>query len=156
MTNFWNTILGKVIKFILPWLREAAEKSFNKLPKEEQEKLKSIALLVQIVKLGYEKKLPIKTIIANMVNQSGLTYDTVQVYFIEYWRQKGQDVGSLEEAVKLIIEDASMRTETGLKSLWNGIVNLIAGVVTNVDWQALLFGLVQYVYERYVKGRVKI
>ena len=156
MTNFWNTILGKVIKFILPWLRKAAEKSFNKLPKEEQEKLKAIALLVQIVKLGYEKKLPIKTIIANMVNQSGLTYDTVQAYFIEYWRQKGQDVANLEEAVKLIMEDASMRTETGLKSLWNGIVNLIAGVVTNVDWQALLLGLVQYTYEIFVKGRVKV
>lgn len=153
--SIFDTLFG-VIKTILPFLRSAVEKSFKALPKDEQERLKKIALLVQIIKLGREQNLSVDAIIANMVNQSGLTVANIEAWFIEYWAQKGQNVGSLKEAVSLILADASQRTETGLKSLWNGIVNLIAGVVSNVDWEALLLGIVQFVYEKFIKGRVKV
>lgn len=151
--SIWNILFG-IVKTVLPFLRSAAEKAFNSLPKDEQVKLIQVSKLVELIKLSKGKTAKeVETLISGKI---GISKETAFAWLIEYWQSKGHTVGSLKEAIELLWADASTRTETGLKSLWSGLNNIVSAIVTNVDWQALLFGIGEYVYRTYVKGRIKI
>ena len=63
------SIFSNIIKFLLPFLMSAAEKSFKKLPKEKQDQLINISKLVEIIKQtrGKEKDF----IVACIKSQTG-------------------------------------------------------------------------------------
>lgn len=151
--NIFKAIWGG-IKTILPFLMTAAEKSFKSLPSTEQERLKMASIVTQVVKKGFEAHKPIKDIIADLLATTGYSEQTLFTWFNSYWTAKGHTVADLSEAVSLMIADASMRTKDGLKELWNGFTNLVGGFITNVDWEALTMGLIEYVFRTYVKGKI--
>jgi hypothetical protein len=149
-TKIWGGI-----KQLLPFLMDAAEKAYYTLPNDQQEAIKRASIIAQVVKHGFENKTPVEQIIVNLLQQLNVTRDTLNDIFTTYWQQKGQDVSGTTEGIQLLLADASLRTETGLKSLWNGFVNVVSTVVANVDWSVLLLGVVEFVYKRFVKGVVK-
>lgn len=152
------TFLSKLLKTILPFLRSAAEKAFKSLPKDQQDKLIQVSKLVQIIKLAHEAKQTITTdqLQKIILDQTGLTPDEAEAALLQYWKDKGKDAKNFGDAVTLILQDAEQRTETGLKSLWSGLMQLVSTTVAEIDWQALLYGVGEFVYEQYVKGKVKI
>jgi hypothetical protein len=152
------TFLSSLAKKLLPFLMTAAEKAVKQLPKETQEELINISKIVEVIKQSYLKEggVSVKEISTAILKQTGLTQEQSAEYLIAYLKQKGQEAGNFEEAVGLILADASQRTDTGLKSLWSGIVNILAATVSNIDWKMVVMGIVQAVYVNSVKGKVKI
>lgn len=151
-----KTLLG-LLRVVFPILRTAAEKAFKKLPKEKQDELKLIGKIVQIIKIGWEtENLNVDKTIEIILKETGLTERTLFVYIFNYWHEKGITITTLKEGVAKIWQDASIRTETGLKSLWSGISNIISSTVAEIDWQLLLMGVGEFVYRTFVKGKINI
>lgn len=149
-------LLG-ILKTVLPFLRTAAEKAFKKLPKDKQDELKLISKIVQIIKVGWaDDKVNVDTTIQNILKETGLTEADLFRYIAQYWKEKGITISNLKEGIAKIWQDASKRTETGLKSLWIGISNIVSSTVAEIDWQLLLMGVGEFVYRAFIKGKVKI
>lgn len=150
--NIFKTLLG-LLKVVLPFLRSAAEKAFKKLPKEQQDKLIAISKLVEVIKQAKGKSTG--EMFQLIEKHTGLDADEATQAIIQYWLEKGIEVKDTNPFA-MIWEDAQERTETGLKSLWAGISNIVSSVVAEVDWQLLLMGVGEFVYRTFVKGKVKI
>lgn len=148
--------LLEIIKDLLPFLKSAAERAFEKLPTQEQNQVKAVSTAVQVVKLAFEKKKSVTETVGLLLQTQGVDKANVEAQLIAYVKQKGEEAGSLQEAVIVIFADATTRTETGLKDLWTSISQTVSHIVANIDWGNLLFLAVQEAYEAFVKGKVKI
>lgn len=154
--SIFKALLG-ILKAVLPFLRSAAEKAFKKLPKEKQEQLIKISQMVEVIKQmrgdSFES-------VVNKINEvTGIANIDIFVCLMGYLTQKGVEVKqgiTLHELIVVIWNDAEKRTETGLKSLWSGISNIVSSVVAEIDWELLLMGVGEFVYRNFVKGKVKI
>lgn len=145
--------LGQLLKVLLPFLMTAAEKAFKKLPKEKQGQLIAISKLVEVVKKS--EGLSTGEIFKLIEKHTGLDADTATQYLIQYLYEKGISVKDVSP-FQLIWDDAIERTETGLKSLWSGISNIVSSTVAEIDWELLLMGVGEFVYRSFVKGKIKI
>jgi len=155
MTNFWNTILGKVILFILPALRNAVRDSFNKLPQDQQMKLIQISKLVEVIKLTAGKPFPEALEIAKQ--KTGVNEATIFAWLKEYFEGVGHQVDNLQEAFGLIWADMSALTsKAGRVGFFSGLSNALAFIVSDINWEAIALGLLKYVYDTYVKNKVKV
>ncbi len=149
--------LFALLKVVLPFLRTAAEKAFKKLPKEKQDELKLISRIVQIVKIGWEDpKINVDNTIKAIMLETGLTEADLFKYIAQYWKEKGITIGALKEGIAKIWQDAATRSETGLKSLWSGLSNIVSSTVAEIDWELLLMGVGEFVYRSFVRGKIKI
>jgi aspartyl aminopeptidase len=148
--------LLEIIKDLLPFLKSAAERAFEKLPTQEQDQVKAVSTAVQVVKLAFEQKKSVTETVDLLLQTEGVDKANVEAQLIAYVKQKGEEAGSLQEAVSVIFADATTRTETGLKALWTEASQTISHLVANIDWGNLLFLAVQEAYEAFVKGKVKI
>lgn len=148
------TKLWDLIKTILPFLKAGAEKAYNALPFDAQQKLQDISKVVEAVK---QLVVAGKDVTADVVAvATGVASGDVTNYLIAYAKSKGVDTGSLEDAVAFIKNEASQANATGLKSLWTGLFNVISEEFSHIDWATLLFGVGQFVYDTYVKDKISI
>ena len=148
-----KTLLG-LLKVVLPFLRTAAEKAFKKLPKEKQDELIAISKMVEIIKQMHGKKQ--SEIISKITELLGIDEPTIVNYILSYYEQKGIVNFTVDNIFQPIWTDIYKSTETGLKSLWSGISNIISSTVAEIDWQLLLMGVGEFVYRTFVKGKIKI
>ena len=148
-TKLWN-----IIKDILPFLKDAAQKAFEQLPSDAQDKLKEISKVVELVKQLVTAGKEFTS--SDLVSLSGLTESTVESYLVTYATSKGADVTTLGQAIAFIKTEASNSTETGLKSLWTSLYNVISEEFSHIDWRTLLMGVGQFVYDEFVKGKINI
>ncbi len=148
-----KTLLG-LLKAVLPFLRTAAEKAFKKLPKEKQDELIAISKMVEIIKQLKGKDTD--EVFAKISELTGLDKASIVDALIAYYQQKGIVRFGIKDIFEPIWNDAAHRTETGLKSLWSGISNIISSTVAEIDWQLLLMGVGEFVYRTFVKGKVKV
>lgn len=148
--------LGNLLKVVLPFLRSAAEKAFKKLPKEQQQQLIQVSKMVEIIKQMQGKSQD--EIIQKITELLGIDKATIVNAVLAYYEQKGIAGFSLAGGTlfKPIWDDAKKRTETGLKSLWSGISNIVSSTIAEIDWQLLLMGVGEFVYRSFVKGKIKI
>lgn len=147
-----KTLLG-LLKVVFPILRTAAEKAFKKLPKEKQDELIAISKMVEIIK--HMQGSSQEEVISKIITILGIDRGTIFNYLFAYYEQKGI-MFSTENVFQPIWKDASLSTETGLKSLWSSISNIFAATVAEIDWELLLMGVGEFVYRSFVKGKIKI
>lgn len=153
MSNLWEKLFG-IVKFILPFLRSAAEKSFKQLPKDQQESLKNATRIVQVIKKLMEAK---KTVSTEQIEATaGMPAAEILLALNIYLKAKGKYATTLSEALEIISEDIKELTETGLKAYWNGFASILANIVANIEWEAVVMGLVEFVYRTYVRGKIKL
>lgn len=145
----------EIIKFLLPFLMSAAEKSFKKLPKEKQQTLINISKLVEIIKTMRGKSY--ESIVKTIYNQTGLTEQQATNYFVIYAREKGYDDGdidSLNDVLLFMWDNIDKQGSTGIKGFFSDIVNTLGELVAGIDWKALVLGISEVAFRKYVKGKV--
>jgi len=146
------------LKSLLPFLMSAAEKAVKKLPKETQDKLTQISKMVEVLKQAWQadKDLTESEVLELLQTHANLDKDGAFKLLQTYFAQRGVDVGTFWQAVELFNREANNRTDTGLKSFFIGIVNILGEVVAGIDWKMLVLGVAQAIFSSRVKGRVKI
>lgn len=143
-----------IISIIANLFRSNAGKLLNQLPQETLNQLIYISKTVEGVKqylLADNTPTITELMVACNTSEEQL-YEHIRLF----WQQKGVIISDLQDGLNRLANDAKERTETGLKSLWTGLFNVVAAELSNIPWATLLLGIGQMVFERFVKGRVKI
>jgi hypothetical protein len=153
MSNIFTKLLS-IIKTILPFLKDAAQRAYEQLPVEAQDKLKDISRVVEAVKQLYVAGQDITA--DGVAVLSGVASGDVEKYLITYAKSKGVDTDAIEGAVAFIKKEADVSTDTGKKSLWSGLFHIVAEEFSHIDWRTLLMGVGQFVFDEFVKGKIKI
>ena len=152
--SIFKTILG-ILKVVLPFLKSAAEKSFKKLPKDQQQTLIKVSQMVEIIKqLGDGD---INDALDKIFDITGFTANEVRAHLADYCEQHGYGVNKeapIYQYFLAIRQDQVNRSGNALKSLWSGMFSVISATVSGIDWQSLLMGLGEYVYRTYVKDKI--
>lgn len=151
--SIFTKLLGW-IKDVLPFLKSAAQKAYEELPDDAQQKIQSISKVVEAVKQLINAG---KDVTADIVaTASGVEIGDVERYLITYAKSQGVDTDTLEGAVAYIKGLSEQSTDTGKKSLWTSLFHVIAEEFSHIDWRTLLMGVGQLVYDEFVKGKIKI
>lgn len=143
-----------IIKLLLPFLRSAAEKSLKKLPKEKQDQLINISKLVEIVKKL--KNRPYDEVVFAINSRTNLTPLQAGDYLKQYLAQKGIKAEDLLDSLNYIWRELNDYQETGIKGFLHEMVNVLGEVIAGIDWKALVLGISEIVYRKYVKNKLDI
>ena len=142
-----------IIKFLLPFLMSAAEKSFKKLPKEKQDQLVNISKLVEIIKIMRGKSG--EDILKNIISQTGLTEKEVINYFSLYAKEKDAvPIPDFSDVLLFVWDNMDKQGTTGIKGFFSDIVNTLGVLVAGIDWRALVLGVSEVAFRNYVKGKI--
>lgn len=137
---------------ILPFLFSAIEREWNKLPEKTKEVMIQSGqfgqLLKQYYKSGYDEFLKV------IEKELGLSKETTDEMLRGLAKKMGWDIDApaelfdrLQEKIDSILEDSTW------DNLWTSIAGQLHLLFTEgrVNWGQLMMGLVQFVYEKFIK-----
>lgn len=154
------TKLWDLIKVLLPVLKSAAQKAIAQLPDDKKQQLINISKMTEVLKQAWPKVqvgvITTSEAIKLIEDNTGFTPDVIEAYITSYFKDKGVSVTSLTDGLTALFNDASQRTETGLKSLWHGFTTLVSEFASAIDWETLLMGVIEEIYQAEVKGKINI
>lgn len=152
--------LWELIKSILPQLKSAAQKAIEQLPDDKKQQLVNISKMTEVIKQAWPKvqsgELTINDVEKLIQDNTGFTPEVIESYVFSYFKDRGLTISTLTDGFTALFNDASQRTETGLKSLWHGFTTLVSEFASAIDWETLLMGIIEEIYQTEVKGKINI
>ena len=147
--------LKTFLEKILPFLFNAVEKEFDNLPKGEQDALINEGQFGQIIKTEFSKGYAAVEALA--VSKLGMTPDGVNTSLIALAKKLSipattgaEFITGLQSKVTTIVEDSEW------DSFWHNVsgqLMIIAGGGT-ISWPTLAMGLIQLIYDKFVKPKL--
>jgi len=150
-----KTALGRLIATIgsiIASIFNAAGKAFKTLPPDQQTGAINGSQISQIIKNGYAKGEA--WVISEITSVTGLPADVATQTVLSIAKDAGVNTTSVQAYLDHIADKVqSGLTDSGWNALWQNVAKFAAIYLTQgkLSWASLSLGLLEYIFQTYVK-----